>query len=92
MEEFTVAEQDRINLLYGTDFKDITPDDMELVKRFERMKAVNDAKFQAEMALMKETAQAKTELMQAQHKQAMNNLQELHDAALKRLEMIEDGI
>ena len=30
MDEFTKEEIDRINLLYGTDFKDVTPEDVKL--------------------------------------------------------------
>ena len=92
MDEFTVAEKDRINLLYGTDFADITPEDVQLIARFERVKAVGAAKFQAEMELMQQESQAKIETTQALHEQAMANLQELQQAALERLERIEDGV
>lgn len=92
MDEFTVAEKDRINLLYGTDFADITPDDVTLIARFERWKAVNEAKFQAEIELKQQESQARIEATQAQHEQAMSNLRELQQAALERLERIEDGI
>lgn len=92
MDEFTVAEKDRINRLYGTDFADITPDDVALIARFERWKAINEAKFQAEIELKQQESQARIEATQAQHEQAMNNLRELQQAALKRLERIEDGI
>lgn len=92
MDEFTVAEKDRINLLYGTDFEDITPEDAILIARYERYKAETDAKIKAEVELMKQAAKADAETKQIEHQQAMNNLQEVLQAALKRLERIEDGI
>lgn len=92
MDEFTVAEKDRINLLYGTDFADITPEDAELIARFERYKAINEERFLNEMQLRERESQLKMETTKAQHDLAMSNLEELQKAALKRLERLENGI
>lgn len=92
MDEFTKAEIERINQLYGSDFKDITPDDATLIARWETQKALKSAEFKArEEALMTEM-QAKVEQSQALYEQAAANLRELHDIAVRRLEAFDDGI
>ena len=90
--EFTNEEKDRINLLYGTDFKDITPEDAILIGRFEAWKATQESEHRAKMNALEEETQAHIEAAQAQHEQAMNNLAELHAMAIARLERLQDGI
>lgn len=90
--DFTNAEKERINQLYGTDFKDITPEDALLIGRFEAWKATQESEHQAKMKALEDEATARMEATQAQHEQAMNNLAELHAMAIARLERIEDGI
>lgn len=92
MDEFTKAEIERINQLYGSDFEGITPDDATLIARWETQKALKSAEFKArEEALMAEM-QAKVEQSQALYEQAAANLRELHDIAVRRLEAFDDGI
>ena len=92
MGEFTKAEIERINQLYGTDFEGITPEDAPLIARWETARALKSAESKArEEALMAEM-QANVEQSQALYEQAASNLQELHEAALKRLEVFNDGI
>lgn len=90
--EFTNEEKERINQLYGTDFKDITPNDALLIGRWEAWKATQESEHRAKIEALKAESNVKAQYAQEEHEQAMHNLQELHDAALKRLEMVENGI
>lgn len=91
MDEFTNEEKHRIDVLYGTDFKDITADDAKLIARYEAYKAKNDAIVQAEIEAIKAESETKLAYAQEQQTQAMNNLNELHERAIARLEKIENG-
>ena len=90
--DFTVEEKDRINLLYGTDFKDITPDDAMLIGRWEAWKATQESEHQAKIAAIEAEVAARLEATEKQAKIAENNLAELHAMALARLERLQDGI
>ena len=59
--DFTNEEKERITQLYGNDFKDITPDDAQLIGRWESWKALNQAEYQAKMEAIKLEAQQKLE-------------------------------
>ena len=91
MDDFTNEEKHRIDVLYGTDFKDITADDAKLIARYEAYKAKNDAKVQAEIDAIKAESETKLAYALEQQTQTMNNLQELHERAITRLEKIENG-
>lgn len=91
-EDFTNDEKERINQLYGSDFEGITPDDAQLIARWEQAKTLVNAEYQAKQ----EALQEETQLRQAQSvelfEHAKANLQELHDIAIRRLEAFNDGI
>lgn len=89
MDEFTNEEKHRIDVLYGTDFKDITADDVKLIARYEAYKAKNDAKLQAEIEAIKTESETKLAYALKQQTQAMSNLDELHARALLRLDRLE---
>ena len=89
--DFTNAEKERINQLYGNDFKDITPDDAMLIGRWEAAKAVMREEHQAKIEAMQAETEAKIAAANERAAQAMGNLQELHARALERLERIENG-
>lgn len=89
--EFTHEEIERINQLYGNDFKDITPSDAELIGRWESYKAVKNTELQAQLAAIKEESQARIAYSKAQAENSKAALQELKEAALHRLEVIENG-
>ena len=91
MDDFTNDEKHRIDVLYGTDFKDITADDVKLIARYEAYKAKNDAKVQAEIDAIRTESETKLAFALEQQTQAMNNLNELHERAIARLELIENG-
>ena len=91
MDEFTNEEKHRIDVLYGTDFKDITADDAKLIARYEAYKAKNDAKVQAEIDAIKAESETKLAYALEQQTQAMNNLNELHARAIARLDRFEHG-
>ena len=61
MNEFTNEEKQRINVLYASDFKDVTTDDIALIQRYERYKAIEDAKVQAELQAIMDKANAQVE-------------------------------
>ena len=92
LDEFTKEEIERINVLYGTDFKDIKPNDALLIGRFEAAKAKDDEEFKARMQAISDESKATVKSYEAQKKQALANLKELHDAALARLEQFDNGI
>ena len=88
--EFTNAEKDRINQLYGNDFADITPDDALLIAKWEQYKAETNAELQAKIdAIKDETAERKEQARKIADK-AKRNLTELKNAAMRRLEHIEN--
>lgn len=92
--DFTNEEKERINQLYGTDFKDITPEDAQLIGRWEAWKATEDARYKAELKALQDEADLKMKNASALYEQARDNLTELHDKALARfdkLEGVEDG-
>ena len=91
MDEFTKEEIERINTLYGTDFKDITPDDAMLIGRFEAWKAINDAEFKTRCDAIQVENEVKLQHSQEQHDVAMQTLEALRDAALARLESAQNG-
>lgn len=90
--DFTNEQKQRIDYLYGNDFKDITPEDALLIAQWEQAKAINEAEFQAKMSAIEAETQARIEAANEHAAQAMGNLKELHDKALERLERIENGI
>lgn len=90
MDEFTKAEIERINQLYGTDFKDITPDDAMLIGRVEAYKAMQDAEYKARIKAIEEEAELRRNQSIEEHKQAMANLETLAKAAHARLKAVED--
>ena len=89
--DFTQEEKERITQLYGTDFKDITPDDAMLIGRWEAWKATQESEHQAKIEAIKAETELKLRQSETEFAQAMSNLNELHQAALRRLEVIEDG-
>ena len=89
--DFTQEEKERINQLYGTDFKDITPDDAMLIGRWEAGKATQESEHQAKIEAIKAETELKLQQSETEFAQAMSNLNELHQAALKRLEVFDNG-
>ena len=91
MDEFTKAEIERINQLYGHDFEGITPDDAMLIGRFEAVKAVKADEHRAKVQAIEAESAQRMELAAEEHKAAMTNLQALKEMALKRLERSNNG-
>ena len=92
MDKFTKEEKDRINQLYGTDFKGITPEDAMLIGRWEVWRATQKADYQAKLDAMNAETQAKIDQNNKIFNQAMDNLTELHNLAVARFERLQDGI
>ena len=90
MDEFTKAEIERINHLYGTDFKDITPDDAMLIGRVEAYKAMQDEEYKARIKAVEEEAELRRRQSEEMHAQAMANLETLAKTARARLKAVED--
>ena len=91
MNEFTKAEIERINQLYGNDFKDITPDDAMLIGRFEANKALQENEYQEKIKAIQTESETKLQHMKEEHEAAMSNLEFLHAKAVSRLERVENG-
>lgn len=90
MEEFTKAEIERINQLYGTDFEGITPADALLIGRFEASKAVSEEKFKAEMEALEKEAASRVQTNAEIAATAIDNLNSLCAMAMERLERIDN--
>lgn len=86
--EFTNEEKERINQLYGNDFKDITPDDASLIGRWEAWKAVQENEHRAKIAQYEAEANAKMENSKRIADKAMEDLETLKNVALARLERL----
>ena len=67
--EFTNEEKEHINQLYGNDFKDVTPDDVSLIRRWERFNALNDAEFQAKQETIATESAARIKALDSKVKQ-----------------------
>lgn len=89
--DFTQAEKERINQLYGNDFADIAPDDALLIGRWEAWKATQASEHQARIDAIKAESDLKLEQSKTEFEQAFANLRELHNMALERLAVIDDG-
>lgn len=89
--DFTKEDRERLDYLYGTDFKDIKPEDALLIARFETKRAQEDSEFKKHIELMENESKARIQACEAEKKQALANLQELHDAAIARLERVNNG-
>ena len=88
MSDFTNEEKQRIDLLYGSDFESITPDDVLLIARWEQYKAKQDEEHRAKIDAIKAETDVKLANAREEHQRALSNLEELKNAALERLEMI----
>lgn len=92
MEKFTSSESDRLAILYGEGFHgELTQEDIALIARFEKMKAESEAEYQDRKAALQSETQAKIVAAQSQADNAINGLNTLVNAALARLERIENG-
>ena len=89
--EFTNEEKERINQLYGNDFKDIKPEDGLLIARWEQHNAEVQAKYSAEMKALQDVADEKVRQSRETAELARANLKEMHDAAMARYARFEDG-
>ena len=90
MEKFTAEETDRINVLYGTNFKgEVTADDIALIARFEYMKAYNDIETQMKENETSTKLKRDADNAQSMFSQAMENMRELHELAIARMERME---
>lgn len=91
MDDFTKEERARIDILYATDFKDAKPDDFKLISRFERFLAKQETEHNEYIKAIKEESTASIAQAKRISDKAIRNLNALHDAALSRLENIENG-
>ena len=89
--DFTNEEKERITQLYGNDFVDITPEDAQLIGRWEAWKATTEASYQAQMQSIKEQTETIVTETRSLYEQAKSNLETLQNAALARLERFNDG-
>ena len=91
MSEFTNEEKQRINVLYASDFKDVTADDIALIQRYERYKAVEDAKVQAELQAIMDKANAQVEETRKTAQLAREQLEEQARRSRERWEALRNG-
>lgn len=84
--DFSNEEKERINQLYGNDFKDIKPEDALLIARWESWKATQEDEHKAKIETLKVESAARLETIKQEADYAMKTLQELRDAAVARYE------
>lgn len=89
--QFTNEEKKRIDLLYGNDLKDVTPDDVQLIAKWERHKLELETEQNARILAISKENEARLSAIEKQAKLAMATLQEMRDAAIKRYEVIVNG-
>lgn len=89
--EFTNEEKERINQLYGNDFKDITPDDVPLIQRWEQYKTMLSAETDAKIKALEEENKARREAIQEQVAYSAETLRILRDKAVARYERLSNG-
>ena len=87
--DFTQEEKERINQLYGTDFKDITPDDALLIGRWEAWKATQESEHQAKLDAIKAESEENLNNSKMIADKAMDDLQTLTNMAIERLGAID---
>ena len=88
---FTEQERHRIDQIYKNDLENMSSDDARLLIRWET--ALTEAKTLANQEVQNAQTEMQTRLQiaQEQAQEASAALQELKNAALSRLEMIENG-
>ena len=86
MDEFTKEEMHRIDVLYGTDFKDIKPEDAQLIARWEKYKALQDEEAKARFAAIEKESEARVKEARKTAKLAQQQLIEQATAAMQRFE------
>ena len=88
--EFTKAEKQRINQLYGNDFVDIQPEDAKLIGRWEVYNAtmqnqIKDMQTEIKIQSNEQLRESKNAL-----DTAMSNLERIKDLAVIKLKAVED--
>ena len=86
MDELTKDEMHRIDVLYGTDFKDIKPEDASLIARWEKYKALQDEEAKARFAAIEKESEARVKEARKTAKLAQQQLIEQATAAMQRFE------
>ena len=89
--EFTNEEKERINQLYGNDFKDIKPEDAQLIARWESWKATQEDEHRAKIEALEAESAARLEAITNEANYSMETLRELHDLAVARYKGVDDG-
>lgn len=88
MDEFTKEEMHRIDVLYGTDFKDIKPEDAMLIARWEKYRALQDEEAKARFAVIEKEGETRAKEARKTAKLAQQQLTEQANAAMQRFERL----
>lgn len=89
MDEFTEKERNTIDDIYRREFQGMTPEEVQLLLRWNAAQAKNDELVKAEIAAMNAEKEARIEETRKTAEKARRNLAELKNAAKKRLAAIE---
>ena len=89
--DFTNEEKERINAIYGNDFKDLDPEDVQLVIRWEKAKAYDKAVQDEVSQAAKAAAQAETERCNAEADYYREKLARLAEDAKKRFKEVSSN-
>lgn len=89
--EFTNEEKQRIDQIYGNDFKNATVEDIPLIQKWEEHKATLQAEQDAKLKAIEEEIAAKLKAITEQAEYSMNTLEILRDKAVERYERVSHG-
>lgn len=88
--EFTKGEKERLNQLYGNDFKDIKPEDAKLIARWEVRSAIIDNQIATFTNEIQTQATDRLSKSQSEFEIAMANMERLSDLAVIKLKAVND--
>ena len=89
--DFSNDEKRRIDVLYGTGFAGITPEDGALIARWEAYKAKTAEEYELKQQALYNETEAKIDHSRELVEQTISTLEELRNRAVARLEMIDNG-
>ena len=92
LSEFTNEEKERIDTIYGNDFKDVSPEDVRLIARYEASKAYEKGVQDEQAQAAREAAEAETQRCKAEAAYYGEKLKALVNEATARFEEVSgDG-
>lgn len=89
--EFTIEERDKVNEIYAKNCENLTADEVRLLVSWESSFAAHSAKVSEEIEQLKRETDARIEHEAAIANNAIDSLNAMVNAALARMEAIDNG-